>query len=285
VKPVNLLPSSSPVVAVAATGAKPNLGMIGGAALGVICVLGVAGYFAMARVDSVKSETTKLQNDASTATTETGTVSAQIASLGQPVTDSDKELAAGREKVLLTAYSERQDFVLLARELRGIMPNADGWYTSVKAGGGGVGSTDASGANSVTIEGYMVSEELLAGFDERAEATKSLKNADTVTIGSERLRGIGNKKLGRYFKFTLTAELVDLVAPESGSTTGSVATDGTTVGSGGSHEITLSLDSNPPTKKATKPKVTKAATPAVPAKVAAPANPFGIAAAAAGGSK
>lgn len=268
-KPVQLLPSDVKVVAEPGS-VKPNYGMIGGAALGVLAVVGVAAYFALARVDSVTSETQRLQAEASSATQQAAAARSQVASLGQPVVDSDRQLAQGAEQVLIAAYTERHDFVLLSRELQGIMKGTGGWYTSVKASAAG-GADGASKA--VEIEGYMPSEELAASFNERADATLSLSSAETVQLDSERLTNPTTKRAGIYWKFKLTADLADLVAPSAGGGGGDGA-DATVVGSGGDGSLTLSLDPEP-IKATPKPKKQQ------PAK---PKNPFAVAASSAGGA-
>lgn len=275
-KPVNLLPGDAAVVA-SSEPAKANLGMIGGAAAGLVAVIGVAGYFAMARVDSVKSEATAATQRAQQATQETAEVRSQIASLGQPVVDSDKQLAQGAEAVLVAAYSERRDFQLLASELRAIMEGTGGWYESVDAS---PDSPDAAaGGAAVTLVGYMPTKELTASFNERMNATKSLKGAETVAIESERLTDLDSKVPGTYYKFTVTAQLVDTVAPSAGGEAGAGAGDpnGTIVGNdgGGDGALSLSLDVEPPARHAPAP----AAKAAAPVK---PKNPFDVAASVAG---
>ena len=266
-KPVNLLPSD---VAVASpTAGKPNMGMIGGAVAGVVAIAVVAGYFAMARVDSIKSETAAATQRTQAATDKTTAVTSQVQSLGQPVVDSDKQLAQGQEQVLVAAYTERHDFVLLAKELKAIMQGTGGWYQVVKA-------TSAAGDGTETgvkIVGYMPTKELMAAFNERANATKSLANAEIVAIETERLTDLDTRRPGLYFKFTMTADLIDRVAPSAtGNGGGLDSSGGTTVGNGGSGQLSLSLESKP------KPKPSATATPAKPK------NPFDIAATVAGGA-
>lgn len=264
-KPVNLLPSDSQVVAVSS--GKPNVAALGGAAFGFIAIVAVAGYFAMARVDSVKSETAALNSSATEATTETAAVNSQVASLGQPVQDSDKELARGQEQILVSAYTERHDFPELAAELQGIMEGTGGWYERIAASSAGPAS-DSEGSKAVEITGVMPTEQLAAAFEERAAATRTLANAEITALKSVTLTELDSRRNAVYWRFTVTADLVDTVAP---SATGDVGTDGTgsVVGEGGgTGELTLSLESKP------KPKL-KAATPGKPVK---PKNPFDIAA-------
>jgi hypothetical protein len=268
-KPVNLLPSDSPVVA--ANAGKPNVAALGGAAFGFIAVVAVAGYFAMARVDSVKSETAALTQRTTEATNETTAVNSQVASLGQPVVDSDKELAKGQEAVLVSAYTERHDFPELAAELQGIMEDTGGWYESIQAStGGGDTSGLSGGGKAVTIVGIMPTEQLAAAFEERVSATRTLANAEITALESEILTELDSKRDATYWRFTIQADLVDTVAPSASGATGGSTTPGTTVGAG-SGELSLSLESEP------KPKVSAKAA----AKPAKPKNPFDIAAAAA----
>lgn len=269
-KPVNLLPSESAVVS--ANAGKPNIAALGGAAFGFIAIVGVAGYFAMARVDSVKSETTAITARATEATTETGAVNSQVASLGQPVVDSDKELARGQEAVLVAAYTERHDFPELAAELQGIMEGTGGWYEEITASS--AGGSDAGGGEvtkAVEIVAIMPTEQLAAAFGERASATRTLANAEITALESTTLTDVDSKRNAVYWRFTIQADLVDTVAPSAG---GAGGTDPALVGNGGSGsgELTLSLDSKP------KP---KAVAPTKPAKPAKPKNPFDVAAAAA----
>ncbi len=269
-KPVNLLPSDAPVVA--ASAGKPNVAAIGGAAVGFLAVVGVAGYFAMARVDSVKSETAAIQARQAEAIAETAAVNSQVASLGTPVVDSDKELARGAEQVLVSAYTERHDFPELAAELQGIMEGTGGWYESVEAkassGGGGTG---VDSGKAVKITGVMETEQMAASFEERVNGTRTMANAEITSLESTILTELDSKRNATYWRFTIEADLVDTVAPSAGGAAGSDST-GTTVGSGGSGALTLSLDAKPT------PKQPPAAAPAKPAK---PKNPFDIAAAAA----
>jgi hypothetical protein len=145
------------------------MGMIGGAAFGIVAIIVVAAYFAMARVDSIKSETAASQSAAAAATAETASVQSQTQSIGQPVVDSDKQLAQGAEQVVVAAYTERYDFVQLAQELRGIMTGTGGWYEHVEAS---TSSSDGT-TQSVTITGYMPTAELAASFNERRLRVRS----------------------------------------------------------------------------------------------------------------
>jgi hypothetical protein len=270
-KPVNLLPADAPVVKQASAGA--NLGMIGGAAAGLLAVVAVAGYFALARVDSVKSETKSFKAAESEATSETTSVRNQIGSLGQPVLDSDKQLATGAEQVLVSAYTERHDFVQLAQELRGIIQGTGGWYVSVSASSAGGGD---SGGQAVNIVAYLPTKELAAGFNERVNGTRSLSGAEVVSLRSELLTDLDSKRNATFWKITIGADLVDTIAP-SVSGGGAAAGDGgtgTIVGDGGGDgTLVLSLDSAPQeTRKAAPVK-----------KPAAPRNPFDVAATAAAG--
>ncbi|MCW2961030.1 MAG: hypothetical protein JWM90_1417 [Thermoleophilia bacterium] len=280
-KPVNLIPIGAEPSAAVASGAKPNMGVIGGSIAGVVAVLAIAGYFAMARVDSVKSETNQFTTSATSATTETASVRSQIQSLGQPVTDTDTQLAEGAEKVLVSAYTERRDYVEMMRELMAAMEGTGGWYESIEASS--IGGQTEPGVKSVTLKGYFPSKELLASFNERIEASRSLRGADTLEIKSTRkFSNDAKRKQGVYWGFTTTANLVDNEAPfvADPSAEGEKAgTDGTTVSD--TTALTLSLGSlNAITATAKKPKA--AATPVIPA---APKNPFDLAAtAAAGGS-
>lgn len=268
-KPVNLLPADSPVVS--ANAGKPNVAALGGAAFGFIALVAVAGYFAMARVDSVKDETALITARATEATNETAAVNSQVASLGQPVVDSDKELARGQEAVLVSAYTERHDFPELAAELQGIMEGTGGWYETITASAAGADSSDAGG-KAVMITAIMPTEQLAAAFGERASATRTLKDAEIVSLESTTLTDLDSKRNAVYWRLTLAADLVDTVAPTADGAGGGADGTGTVVGNGGgTGELTLSLDSKP------KPKVdkAKAAAPAAPAK---PKNPFDVAA-------
>ncbi len=281
-KPMNLTPSDSAAAVKVAGAGKPNLGMIGGVAAGVVAVAAIGGYFAMARVDSVKSETDAANQRAQQAQTETTAARAQIQSIGQPVVDSDKQLAQGVEQVLVSAYTERFDFVLLAKELRGIMDGTGGWYESVDASRT-AGSADGSeSGKSVTIVGYMPTKELAASFDQRANGTKSLADADFTSLQTVHLTDLKSKRRATYWKFTIEATLVDTKAPYADGGGGSAASDGTTVGdsSADSGSLTLSLDPEPSVKTV---KPLKKAEPKQPAEPAKAKNPFDLAASAARG--
>jgi Tfp pilus assembly protein PilN len=276
-KPVNLLPAKSEVVKVSSGPA--NRGLIGGVVAGSVAVVAVAGYFAMARVDSVKSETGQLTTTASSATTETASVRSQIQSLGQPVVDSDVELAQGAEKVLVAAYTERRDYPLMLREVLGVMEGTGGWYTSIEAS-----STPAENGKTVTLKGYMPTRDKVAALNENLEATKSIKEAVTDKLTTKRKYALdGKRKLGTYILFELTAQLVDQVPPyvaDESAALPTSGTDGTTVNDGGD-SLALSLDSFD-AASATKQGPKVAAKPTEPSK---PKNPFDLAATvAAGGS-
>ena len=266
-KPVNLTPGDAQVV-VASSG-KPNLGMIGGAVAGVVLIAGVAAYFAMARVDTVKSETLAAQTATTAAQQETAEVRAKIDSLGQPVVDSDKQLAQGQEQIVVAAYTERYDFVQLSQELRGIMQGTGGWYHKVDAT-----SANQTGVRQVMIEGYMPTKELAASFNERINGTRTMSNAEIEELKTERLADKKTKKIAPYWRFKIGADLIDTKAPfADGGSGGSGDGTGTTVAdpAAGSSDLTLSLEPKP------KPKPTK---PKEPAK---PKNPFDVAATAARG--
>lgn len=271
-KPVNLIPGDAPVAA-AAPG-KAGYGKIGGAVAGFVAVVGVAGFFAMARVDSINSEAQSLQAQAAEATAETASVKSQVGSLGQPIVDSDRQLAQGAEQVVVAAYTERHDFVQVAQELRGIMEGTGGWYQSVTVSSAPSG--DGDDARAVSIIGYMPSKELAASFDERVTATRTLDAAAVEALKTERMADARTKRIAPYWKFTISADLVDTRAPfiNGGSGSGGDGT-GTKVGDGGGEggSFTLSLEPKPVEGRS-------AAKAAEPAK---PKNPFDVAAAAARG--
>lgn len=274
-RPVNLAPGKATTVAVKAE--KPNFGMIGGAIAGVLVMAAVAGYFGMARVDAVKAEAQASRDAASSATSETQSVKAQVQSLGQPVKDTDRNLAQGQEAIVVAAFTERHDFVQLAEELRGIMQGTGGWYEKVTASVGGSGNS--GGTHSVTISGVMPSNVLAASFDERINATRSLENADLETLKSVELVKVGSKsrRSTTYWQFTIGADLVDTKAPFVSGSSGSAGdSSGTAVGDSGAGEsasLELSLEA--------KPKVD--ATKDVAKQNAKPRNPFDIAASNASG--
>ena len=280
-KPVNLLPVGS-VVAAPTEPVKLNNGLIGGIAIGVVAVLGLGGYLAMARVDSVKSETAQATSAAQAAQGTTTSVRSQIASIGQPVNDSDKQLADGAQQVLVSAFSERYDYVLLTRELKTIMP-AQGWYTSVKVDTGGTaGGGGSTGGATVTLEGYMPTVELAASFDDRVTGTKSLSNAVSSQINSKKLTSLATKRPGTYYHFVVTATFEDKIAPSApgAGSSGSTGTTGTPVANGGDDTISLSLDPEPVVKRTA---AQKAAAQQKAAAAAKPKNPFDVAAGAAAG--
>ncbi len=267
-KPVNLAPSDSPVVVKASSG-KPNMGMIGGAAVGVLAIAVSAGVFAMGRVDTVKAET-QLANEATAeAEQETQATRSQIASLGQPIVDSDKQLAQGQEQIVVAAYTERYDFVQLSQELRGIMEGTGGWYHKVEASSGSI-----EGVKQVTIIGYMPNKELAASFNERVNGTRTMDNAVVAGLKTERLADVKTKKIAPYWRFEIGADLVDTKAPFADGGGDMGGGDGTTVGDGGGGDGSLSLSLDPKPKPKQQPK------PAEPAK---PKNPFDVAASAARG--
>lgn len=272
-KPVNLLPGDAPVVA-AAPG-KPSYGKIGGAVAGFVAIIAVAGYFAMARVDSINSEAQSLQAQAAEATAEATAVQNQVASLGQPIVDSDRQLAQGAEQVVVAAYAERHDFVQVAQELRGIMEGTGGWYQVVTVSSAPGGDNGESRA--VSITGFMPTKELAAAFDERVTATRTLDAATVQSLKTVRLADAKTKRIAPYWKFTITADLVDTRAPFVDGGSGATGDDGsgTKVGDGGGDgdSFTLSLEPKPVERRA-------AAKPAKPAK---PKNPFDVAASAARG--
>lgn len=279
-KPVNLLPKGNGP-AVAAEPQKLNLGVIGGIAGAVVVLLGVGGYLALARVDTVKSETAKAVADQTAAQNEITQVQATTASVGPPVTDSDKQLADDQVKTLVAAYGERYNYVELTRELSGIMQGSGGWYSSVKINS--VGSTDGSAGTggaggSVTIDGYMPTMELAAGFEKRVEGTRSMSTAVGTKFESKRLIDRYTKKPTTYYHFVVTATFDDNIAPTADGSTPVDTGTGTTVSDGGSGEITLSLDSEPTPVKTTAQiaaeKAAKAKKQAAAIEAAKPKNPF-----------
>jgi hypothetical protein len=283
-RPVNLAPGDAPV-AVAVDGGKPNLGMIGGAVAGVVAIAVVAGYFAMARVNTVKEEVSVANAAAAKATQDAQAIEAQVASLGQPVVDSDKQLAQGQQQIVVAAYTERHDFVTLAQELRGIMQQTGGWYESVTASANGAtasgsSSSSSSGPQSVTIVGVMPTRQMAASFDQRVNATRTLENAEFVEIKTVQKVQLGSKsRTSRtYWQFTIAADLVDTEAPfvsGSSSSAGTGSATGVAVGDAGAGSGSLELSLDP------KPKAE--AKPAAPAQPAKPRNPFDVAASSARG--
>ena len=274
-KPVNLYPTAQQ----SADSGAPNMGLIGGAAAGIVLGVVVASFFALAHVDSIKSETGKLTSDASAAQTETQTVEAQIEAVGSPVIDSDKQLAANAESTLVSVYKNRVDFKLVASELQAIMAGTGGWYTTVDASSEGtVDTSSTSAATSVKIQGIMPTVQLAASMNERVESTRSFSNATATDVETVKMRKINGRKVGTYVKFTITATLVDTLAPYKDA--GAGAGEGL-VANGGGGDPELSLDPQPVIRKAARPsdKATAAA-------AAAASNPLALAATAAlGGSK
>lgn len=265
-KPVNLYPVDLPVNA---EPGAPNMGLIGGAAAGVVALVVVGAFFAMARVDSIKSETGKLGTDTTSAQQETQSIEAQIQSVGIPVVDSDKQLAESAEKTLVSAYTERVEFGLMAQELQAIMAGTGGWYTTVRASA--VGSVDSSGSDgsTVSIEGFLPTAEQAASFNERVNSTRTLTDAATVNVTTVTLAKKKGRKVGRYFQFKVTAKLVDTLKPYSST---AAKMENLVADTGGDPK--LSLDPDP----VVKPVVRAAAKPATPV---APTNSFAVAAAAA----
>lgn len=267
-KPVNLYPHDRP----SGDPTAPNTALIGGAAGLVVVGLIVVAFFAFSRVDTIKSETGKLNADAASAQQETTAVQAQITSIGEPVMDADRQLAQNAEQTLVSVYRERVDFQLMADELNRIMPKV-GWYTEIRASA--IGSVDAATneASSVIIQGFLPTPEMVASFNERVESTRTFKDAKTVKITSKKLRHRKTRKLGRYFEFKIVANLVDTVIPYSTTAAPTDSAGGSLVGNGSSDALTLSLDPEAVVRKATR----GAAAPA------APTNPLALAAGAAAG--
>ncbi|MCW2950045.1 MAG: hypothetical protein JWN41_1058 [Thermoleophilia bacterium] len=279
-KPVNLLPKGAAVVAT--QGQKSNAGMLGGIAVGVVALLGIGGYFAMSRVDSIKSETSQAISAQTEATTQIASVRQQIATVGQPVNDSDTKLADGAEKVLVGAYAQRYDYVQLARELKNIMAGTDGWYTKVDVNSDTTSDAASADGAAVTLEGFMPTVELAAGFAKRVTATHSLSGAEGTAFSKQRLLSVVTKKPGAYYHFTVTATFDDNVAP-SADGSGSTSATGTTVADGAANSLKLSLDPEPvPVQSPAQIAAARAKARAA----AQPKNPFDVAAqsAAGGGS-
>lgn len=273
-KPVNLLPTAA---VRRRTTAAPSRNMIGGIAAGAAMLVLIVGYFAMARVSSVKDEAQAANDRAAQAMTEAATIRTKVQTLGPAPVDSDHQLAQGAEEVLLAAYTERRDYVRLVRELHGIMDGTGGWYEDIKAS-----SSSLDGDALVTITGVMPSAEILTAFNERANGTRSLDDAVTTSIKSVVMRDDKTKKPGRYWRFTMTAKLTDQVAPNADASAASAGNgDGTTVSSGGNSDLKLSLLPEPrPTTQASRSSKPAAAAAAKPS-----TNAFDVAAdAAAGGA-
>ena len=274
-KPVNLLPSGGVEVVVASSAAgKPNMGAIGGAVAGGVALVAIAGYFAFARVDSIKSEADQFTQQATAATSETTSTRSQIQSLGQPVVDSDVELAKGAEKVLVSAYTERRDYVKAIRETLTLVEGTGGWYSYIDI----ASNVDSSGGGGKTIElhGFFPSKDAMAAFNERINSAVTIRDADTIEIKQKR-RYVGGR-MRMFWWVKLSANLVDTVPPYVSDPTAAPAnkTDGTTVSDAGD-DLTLSLgDINAAVKKKQQAKQAAPATPK---------NPFDVAATvAAGGS-
>jgi hypothetical protein len=264
-KPVNLAPGD--VAVVVAGDGKPNYGMVGGAVAGVLMIAFVAGYFAMAHVDSVKSEMAAMNARAAEATAQTAAVQKQVESLGKPVEDSDKQLAQGQEAIVVSAYTERHDFVQLADELRGIMRGTGGWYEEVTASS----ATGSGVSRAIKIKGVMPTKELAASFNERVNATRTMRNSFYDSLESIRLLDVKTTRRGTYWKFEISADMVDTEAPfaagSGGDGTGTTVADGPEASA-----IKLSLEPKPRPRPAA---------PAAPAEPAKPKNPFDVAASAA----
>lgn len=244
-KPVNLYPIDRPT----GESSGPNMGLIGGAIGVFVIVVVVAVLTGMSRVDTLRSETGKLESDARTASEQEKSVRAQKDSIGVPVYDSDTQLAETAEKTLVATYTERVDFKSAVQELQSIMPKG-GWYTEVRATSSGSlegasGGTGDSGVVSVSISGIVPNKKLLAGFNERVNSTQSFEEATAVEVKTVKLRGNVNRRIGTYYSFKITANLVDTLPPFKDQ--GAGGSSGSTLVSGGEgqQQVKLSLDSDP----------------------------------------
>lgn len=266
-KPVQLMPPSTSVAAVQLD-AKPNYGLIGGIAVMVLALVGVGGYFAMARVDSVKSETAKFAKDTTAAQAEAAKNRAEIQSLGQPVINRDIQIAQGAEQILVAAYGERRQFELMAQELHAVMLDdrgkSIGWYDSITATSAAV---EGGSKAPVEIVGFLPSAEMATAFDERLDGTRTLSNANLIAISKSVMVDRKSRTKREYWKVTITADLA-AVDGVNGADTSSLVGNG---GGGGSVQLATEAAPERPAVKRPKPKP------------AAPRNPFEVAASVAGG--
>jgi Tfp pilus assembly protein PilN len=194
------------------------------------------------------------------------------------VVDSDVELAKGAEKVLVSAYTERRDYVKMVKEMMTLIEGTGGWYTYIEGSSNGNDSAGGdNGGKAITLKGLFRTKEALAAFNERIESASTIKEADTVEI--KQVRRYDGGKYRSFWHFVITANLVDTIPPFVSDPSAAPAnkTSGTTVSDGGADDLTLSLGSIDEAV-AKKRKAKAAPTPA------APQNPFDVAATVAAGS-
>ena len=216
-RPFDLTPGE--VKAAKPAGGAPNMGLIGVIGALVLAVVGIGGYFAFAHVDSLKSQTAQAQAETADLQAQEQALQAQIAEAGQEVGNANREVADSLTQMTLASYAERRDYVKATRELVGIMEGTGGWYAGID-----VATVTEDEPYTVSLEGYMPSEEGVTSLVKRVEATNSFEGADLKIIRSEvAVRELGGEKL-RYWFFTISADLVD---------PGNAASDPALVGDGG----------------------------------------------------
>lgn len=239
-KPIDLTPTGSAAEAVAvSTSAGPSRQLIGLSVIGVLAVVAVGGYFAMAQVNSVNEETKQINADTEGLREQHKIVTTQLAEAGQkPAEQGWDTVVASYTTDVVEKIKKRSDFTRLMRDLRRVLVSGS-WFTSVKSGSDAAAASSTSGSDdaptTITFEGYARSTRDVMTIIANLNATQSIEGAKPTLIE----RQVSNKKKV-FRKFTIVATLSLTEAATSGAS-------GLVSDTGGADE--LSLNSSPPKKK------------------------------------
>lgn len=184
-KPVDLRPPDSPVVA--APGGSGSRSGIGVAILAILAVVGVAGYFAMGRVNTLKEEAASLSADTQRIQQEASIVNTQIAEAGRSQDTDFATIASNKEQQLTDALGKRIDYPLLERELNAVLP-AGAWLDSAIADvsadesiSGALDEENSTGIGKLELKGYVLSATDLAALVQRINSSKTMQDAEPGT--------------------------------------------------------------------------------------------------------
>jgi len=230
VKPVNLSPTGA--ASSIASSAGPSQSSVIFGVVGVVLVVALGGYFAVAHVSSINDEATHLTAAKTASDSENATVVAQLAEIGQkPTTLSWESVAVAYMKEVTDKAAARTNYPRFVSDVATVLPSG-AWFVSINAGNTdpatAPAATDPSAAPTgipVTFDGYARSIQDVSAIISNINALSTMDGAQLSTIDSQ----LSNK--GKKFRhFTVTANLL---------TANATSPDGTLVDNGGVDGLAL----------------------------------------------
>lgn len=221
-RPIDLSPPDSPAVVVeAGSGVGGSRTAVTYGVIAVLAVVGLAAYFGMARVNSLKEKTTELQAASADADKQKSAVEVEIAQAGASKGTNYAAIASNKQGQLSRLLGERVDYALMQRELGGVPPMGT-WFESADASAGN--ANDASGgAGTISLVGYTRSTLDLAALVQRLNSTRTIAHAEPGVTTWKRSASGAN-----YLRFVITGSLQSSPPPSTSSTDSTDSTGSST---------------------------------------------------------